>query len=405
MPRFSWKGIDEYGTDRKGVLVASSKEELRSELLLRGVALLEAKEQGSIFPNHIFFGGVLKQREELATLFGNLALLLGRGIPLVSVLEISSGYIEGSRLKSAMDEIIIDIQGGDSFSIALGKYQRIFGTFVIPLIKAGEQSGRLEEVSSYLAKHFDGLVDISRRLRHAALLPGITIIFALLLVIGLFVGVIPQFEILFSSMSNKLPEATKYILKLQHVLTSQNIFLLMVALGGFILFIRRCFVLPSVRFWWDRYILSIFVIGKIVILINMVHFVQILSLLILSGVPLRVAMEYAANVMENTFLKKRIVLCAEIISKGESLEYALREQGGGFFPEQLMTVVSVGEKSGRIGEMLEQAARFFRKNLHARVRVMTTLFQPILLVLVGFLVGFIMLAIYMPIFDMAYITH
>ena len=405
MPRFAWNGIDKYGADRKGVIVASSKEELKTELFLRGVALLEAKEKRNLFPKHVFFGGALKQKEELATLFGNLALLLGRGIPLVSVLEIASGYIQWPGLKAAIDGIVIDIQSGDSFSKALETRQGIFGTFVIPLIKAGEQSGSLMEVSSYLSKHFDGLVDISRRLRHAALLPGITLLFALLLIIGLFVGVVPQFEILFSSMSNNLPESTKYILELQHFFTLQNIFLLMLALGGFIFFIRRCFSLPSVRFWWDRHILSIFVIGKIVTLINMVHFVQILSLLILSGVPLRAAMEYAANVMENTFLRKKIVLCAEIISKGESLEYALREQGGGFFPEQLMTVVSVGEKSGRIGEMLEQAARFFRQNLHARVRVMTTLFQPALLVFIGFLVGFIMLAIYMPIFDMAYISQ
>jgi type IV pilus assembly protein PilC len=405
MPRFVWKGIDAKGNDRKGTLEALSKENLQQKLLAQEIALLEAREERFFFPKHLLFGGRLQLKEELAVFFGNLSLLLERGIPLISVLEIAAVYIEHSMLKKALESITREIRDGLSFSRALEKHTTLFGSFVVPLIQAGERSGKLQEVSTYIARHFGSSVRVSRCLRSAALLPGITLLFALVLVIGLFVGIIPQFEILFSSMHSNLPDATKLILHLQGYFTFFNfaIFGFVVLMG--VLALKHIFSITTFRLWWDKWILSLLVIGRIISLINMVHFVQILSLLLLSGVPLKDGLECASGVVGNLFLKKRIANCAERISKGESLEVALRAEGEEYFPEQLLTVVSVGEKSGRLGEMLEQAASFFRESLNVRTKTLITLFQPALLIFVGLLIGFIMLAIYMPIFDLAYISH
>ena len=145
--------------------------------------------------------------------------------------------------------------------------------------------------------------------------------------------------------------------------------------------------------------------GDILKMFDVFGFVQVLALLISSGVPIKQALGYAGSVMSNAFLRKRVGMIAKLIDKGESLETAIKKEGLPYFPKQLIAVVSVGEKSGKIGEMLQQAAIFFSGNLHSRVQTVTTLFQPILLLAVGLLIGFIMFAIYMPIFNMAYISY
>jgi type IV pilus assembly protein PilC len=407
MPYFKWKGMGLNGKIQKGEREAESLENLKTLLLQDSVALLSARE---IKQNAVSFIRFFKKEKNVSalqiTFFQQLASLLKRGIELTAALELTKKYVRSNSFKSIIDSILKDVEQGEMFSVAIQKHKVFFTPFVVQVVAAGERAGKLDDVLSYLVSHLQLMSTAKQDIKRAALLPTITLFFSFALIIGIFIGVIPQFESLFQTAARELPLATQYILKISAFLQSYYFLF-------FIIFVIAAFVgikflfktSHAVQLKKDKVILSLPGVGKLFLLFDLICFSRTLSVLLSSGVHITDALQQASGVIKSTFLQARARQLSGLVDKGLSLEEALKEIGIKYFPESMIAAVSVGEQTGNLADVLEQVAEFFSEELSLSLNTVTTLFQPILLLVVGFVVGFIMLAIYLPIFTMANVIY
>ena len=402
MAKYAWKGIDCAGKTQKGELESESVDNIKTMLLNDGVALLSVKELcGRERAFFSFFKQEKNIRQQQVLFFSYLSTLLKRGIELRSALELSKKYVASKQFKSVIAKIIYDVENGTMFSAALREYPIYFDNVTVNIICAGEASGKLDIVLGYVVAGLKMRFEIAQKIKHAALLPGITLAFSLLLILGIFVGVIPQFESLFQSAQSELPASTRFLLAVSNVILSNYILLILAGIILLIVGIKCVLRISAVAIRKDKVLLSVYGIGSIIVLINCISFSKTLSVLLDAGIPLKDALEQSGDTINNIFLRAHMLRLVKLVEHGSSLEQALKTIGMRYIPENFAAVVAVGEKSGNLGDMIAQSAEFFSNELSSKIHTMTTLFQPILLLIVGVIVAFIMVSIYVPIFTMA----
>jgi|SaaInlStandDraft_3_1057020.scaffolds.fasta_scaffold06516_2 type IV pilus assembly protein PilC len=404
MPNYVWRGIDINGNYQKGEILSESVEQLKKMLLNDNITTFNVREKrvSSIFS---FLKKEKNISEQGILFFHQLSVLLKRGVDLIPALELSRKYLNSKKIKDVIKVVINDVSQGKNFSLALKNHSNIFDNFISTIVESGEKSGKLDLLLEHLVSYLKMRNDLNKKIKNAALLPLITLFFSFLLIIGVFVGVIPQFESLFQSSQKSLPVSTQYLFKMSAFLVSYKILWIFLAIVIGIFFLKILMRNKKIYLWKDKFVLSLYGIGKIVLLFNIICFVKTFSVLLCSGVPLKQAIKQSGFVIKNLFLQQHVLQLADMIEKGESLEKALINIGTKYIPENFSAVVAVGEKSGNLGDMIGQASEFFNEELFSHVHSVTTIFQPILLVGVGIIVGFIMLAIYLPIFTMANVIY
>jgi len=401
MERYAWRGIDVQGKDRKGISCAHSEENLKDLLLKQEIALLNYKlEKEGFFRNFLSFNRSINQSQK-AFFFGQLTILVNSGVELLKALKLVSKQIKSKKLKDVVLQITNDVSKGDSLSKSMQKYGSVFDSSMVHIVRAGENSGKLGFVLQSLTNYLNDRLTLIKRLKYASLLPGITIIFAFLIVLGIFIFVIPQFESLFTAMDQPIPDSTKIVMKISSFLRSQNAFFGFLIFLSLLLFFRVALCFDKVKKLKDKFVLHIYFLNKIFLLFDLIAFLQILSMFLKSGVPLKGALELGAETVKNNYFKEKIYIVLDCVVEGQSLEDALNHVGQKFFPDNLLAVVNVGENAGNLDFMLQKAADFFQEELKNKLQVLTTIFQPALMIIIGLLIVFLMLSVYLPIFNMA----
>lgn len=393
MKKFYWKGLDRFGQNKKGYCFAESKEQLSNLLRDKGVALLSCREE----KNRTFSFSNNLTLEQKYFFFSQLAVLIESGVELLVALKVLLRQAKTKKLKNIILQIIESIKSGDSFSIALKKQTPIFEPFIIHMIMAGENSGKLGAVLNNLSDYLNDKILLKNKLKKAALMPLITLVFAVVIILGIFIFVVPQFETLFNSFEKKIPESTQLVLRISHFLRTEKAFYFFIAILFFLLFIKFLFLNKTVKKIRDIILLNF----KIFLLQDLISFLQTNYIFLESGINLDKSLQYSSKTVKNSYFYQKTLMLKELVSKGKSLEEALTEIGPRFFPDNLVAVVSVGEHSGNLDLMLKKAAAFFTDELKKRLHFLTTIFQPLLLMFIGLLVAFLLLSIYLPIFEMA----
>jgi type IV pilus assembly protein PilC len=400
MKKYLWKGIDRSGENKKGVSFAQSREQLTNLLLEQGVALLACKiEKESLFKKISFSKKV--SLEQKVFFFSQLAVLIENGVELLKALKIVVKQLESKKFKKIVLLIIDDVASGAAFSDSLEKFPDVFSSHMIYVIRSGEHSGKIDFILRNLANYLNERLALKNKFKKAALLPFITLSFAFFIIWAVFIFVIPQFESLFTSMGKQIPASTQFVMSISNFLRSNGFLILLCIFILIVLFLRLLFQQEGMKKIKDKFVLKIYLLNKIFLLSDLISFLQSLSMFLSSGVTLGKALELSANTVQNSYLREKVFQLKEYIVQGRSFEDALTAIGPSFFPENLVAVVSVGEQTGNLDVMLQKAALFFQEDLSNSLQFILTIFQPALMIFIGLIVAFLMLAVYMPIFNMA----
>ena len=335
--------------------------------------------------------------KEIVIFTRQLAATLSAGLVLVESLDVVSDEMENKYFQTIIRNIKRDIQGGTDFSTALSKYPNIFTVGYVALVRAGEATGRLYKSMTDLARYLESSERLKEKVKSAMSYPLFILCFAFLVVLGVVFFLIPKFEEMFSQAGAELPLLTRMVVGTSHMALRLWPFLLAAAVVGIFAFIRALKV-RSCRYVFDKYILKIPIIGKEVIHKSlMARFCHTLSALLSGGVGLSTSLDITSRVVHHIPIENAIGRIRDSVVAGANMSDEIRMQK--MFPSLVGKMVAVGERTGTIDEMLRRTAQYYDDELDNTIQKLTSLIEPVLIIFIGGFICIIIVALYLPIFN------
>jgi type IV pilus assembly protein PilC len=390
---FQWEGMDKKGQRLKGRSVAVSEQALKIDLRRQGVVATRIKKQSQAFKS----GGRVKP-EDIAVFSRQLATMLAAGIPLVQAFEIvGAGHDKPSMQKLILD-IKADVEGGTSLHESLARHPLYFDDLFVNLVEAGEQAGALETLLDKIATYKEKSEAIKKKVKKALFYPAAVLVVAVVVTVILLLFVIPQFEDLFKGFGADLPAFTQMVINLSKFIQHNGIFLAIViaaAFWAFFYFHKRS---RKLREFMDRLALKIPIIGPILNKAAIARFARTLSTMFAAGVPLVEALESVAGACGNIVYEDAVMKMRDEVATGQRLQRAMENTG--IFPNMVVQMIAVGEESGALDSMAGKVAKFYEDDVDAAVDSMSSLLEPLIMAILGVLVGGLVIAMYLPIFKL-----
>jgi len=402
MATFTYVGKTKQGAVRKGDLTAKTREEAAEQLRRQNVivsSLLEVKAPEGILQRLSLGGGV--GDKEVAVFTRQFATMINAGLPLVQCLEILSTQTENKIFAKAIAEIKFDVEAGSTFADALKKHPKIFDELYVNLVHAGEVGGLLDTILGRLAKHIEKAMKLKSQIKSAMVYPSAIMGVAVIVISVLMIFVIPIFARMFLEMSGGkvgLPFATQMVIDVSNFMKSNILFLIMGA-AALVYAIKRYYATPKGRLIMDRFFLRVPVMGDLIRKAAVAKFTRTLGTLITSGVPILEGLTITSKTAGNKVVEGAILMARQSISEGKTVAEPLAKSG--VFPSMVTHMISVGEATGALDAMLGKIADFYDEEVDASVAALTALLEPMMMVFLGTIIGFIVIAMYLPIFKMA----
>jgi general secretion pathway protein F len=403
MPGFEYKGLEvSSGKAVKGYRDADSAKALRGLLRREGVLLTLAtpeNERKARAKRDIQLLGFLYRpsASDVSILTRQLATLVRAGVPLVESIAALVDQVEKESLVRVLTDVAENLKEGKAFANCLGAHPRVFPPLYVNMVAAGEASGTLEAVLERLADFMEGQARLKGKVVSALAYPVLMTLIATVLVGALMVGVVPKVTSMFANMGQELPWYTTLLIFVSNTLATYW-WLIFASLAAVIYAFRRWRATPAGRMKWDRFVLRVPVFGRLNLLVAVARFSRTLSTLLASGVPLLAAMDIVKSVLGNVQLEVVVKTAIGSIREGESIAEPLRRSG--YFPPMVTHMIAVGEKSGQLEQMLENVSRAYESDVETRVTTLTSLLEPLIIVVMGGMVAFIAMAIIMPLVQM-----
>ncbi len=398
MPAFAYQARDQQGRLVRGILEAKNPVSLAEHLRRMGY-LVSRMDPVSVSAQKILNlrWGRAVSPEGLLLAVIQLANLVEAGVPLIASLQSVASQAGSPSLREALEAVCREVEGGTPFSQALSHQPPVFPKLMVSLVSVGEASGHLDAVLARFASFLEKDLALTRAVRGALLYPALLLTAAAGLVLFVVTFVVPQFASLFARAGIGLPTPTRILQAIGEAIRTRWLLLLGlvgVALGG----IGWALRIPAVRFRIDQGLLKLPVIGPSIHQAVVARFARTLATLVSSGVPIVGALETAEGVVENQVIVQELRRVRTAVVQGERIAATLAVSGV-FHPDAIQ-MIRVGEEAGRLDAMLEKIADFYELQVNYRLRQMTTLLEPILLVAMGGVVAFIMASLLLPMFDM-----
>lgn len=413
---FSYKARGADGKTSTGLLKAESEAEAVNELHQGGLTVISvAREAGGktagsragarAFPGLGIFSRsrsvpARKARvkdSEMVIFTRQLSTMVGSGIPLVDALEILAEQIENGGFRSVIEEVCEKVRGGIDLSAALGMYPRIFPGIYVNMICAGEASGALDTVLERLAEYQEASSALKSEIKSAMTYPIVSLLMVVGITFFLLIFVIPKFEDMFTSMNVKLPWITKALLSASLFLR-ENFLFWVAGLAGLAVALTYWLRSEAGMTARDWMLIKIPVFGPLFKKVTLSRFSRTLSTLVQSGVPILGALEIVSQTCGNRIFARAIEQAAESVREGEPLGEPLARSG--VFPPIVTRMVAIGERTGALEELLEKIADFYDRQVKTSVKGLTSMIEPFMIGIMGFLVGGMVMAIFLPIFKM-----
>ena len=393
---FLWQGRDKRGTKLKGQQVATSPNLVRAELRRQGINPITVKKK----PKPLFGGaGSRISAKDIAVFSRQLATMLKSGVPLVTSFQIISGGLKNPRMQTMVDKIRTDVESGSSLYEALGKFPVQFDELYVNLIKAGESAGVLDTILDDIATHKERIESIKGKIRKALYYPAAVITVAIIVSSILLIFVIPQFEAIFQSFGADLPAFTKMIVNASRFMKSNGIYLLLVFIATVVAFIMAKKRSRKFAHFLDRISLRIPIIGVILEQAAIARFCRTLAITFAAGVPLVDALKIVSGATGNRVFDEAAARIREDVAVGHQLQLAMQQTN--VFPNMVIQMAAIGEESGTLDEMLIKVAEAYEEEVSNAVDALSSLLEPLIIVIVGIVVGAMVVAMYLPIFKMA----
>ncbi|MFZ1904132.1 MAG: type II secretion system F family protein [Steroidobacteraceae bacterium] len=389
---FAWEGRDKRGQRVKGRSLAPDESALRAELRRQGIAPSRVRKQ-----RQGRRGGKVNAGD-IAVFSRQLATMLAAGIPLVQAFEIVGNGNEKPAMQKLILDVKADVEGGTSLHEALGKHPLYFDDLFVNLVEAGEQAGALEGLLDKIATYKEKTEALKKKVKKALFYPAAVIVVALVVTVVLLIFVIPEFESLYKGFGASLPAFTQMVINLSRFVQHDGIFIAMVAAGliwTFFYFQKRS---RAMREFLDRASLKIPVVGPILNKSAIARYARTLSTMFAAGVPLVEALDSVAGATGNIVYEKGVLKMRDEVATGQRLQRAMEQTG--LFPNMVNQMIAVGEESGSLDEMSAKVATFYEAEVDNAVDAMSSLLEPLIMVVLGVLVGGLVIAMYLPIFKL-----
>jgi type IV pilus assembly protein PilC len=334
---------------------------------------------------------------DLVVFTRQLATMIDAGLAMVQSLQALAEQTTNKVMRDVIKDICTRVEGGDSFSEALQKHPKAFSRLYVCMVAAGEKGGLLAEILARLAVYLENAARLRKKVKSAMMYPTVVTIVAILITIFLLVKVVPVFGEIFSSFGAKLPAPTQFLIDLSHFVQKWILLLLIGGGGavyGWFYFIKT----PTGRTFWDTYRIKLPIFGSIAHKICLARFTRTLASLVRSGVPILEVLQIVSQTVGNVVMEKAIRTAAVDIERGESISVALAKHP--VFPVMIIRMVTAGEQTGKIDNMLERIADFLDEEIETTLSGLTALIEPILIVFLGVVVGGMVICMFLPIFKM-----
>jgi type IV pilus assembly protein PilC len=399
MPTFQYTYKDASGQVQKGVKEAASQAILARQLREQGFTVSSIKQTraaAAAGKQKLVRGGV--KLTELSVFCRQFSTMVDAGVSLVRCLSVLQEQATGSRLRRITADIQAEVEAGNSLSKAMSKYPRVFNNLFIGLVRAGEVGGVLEESLQRLSHFLEKDVELRRKVKAAMTYPVIVLIVAVLIVVGLVTFIVPKFIDLFKELGVKeFPPMTLLLMNMSNLLT-KGFPLRQLLLGGGIMLVVIAFKMfvrtKFGRRLYDRFKLKVPVFGSLNHKIALARFSRTLGTLLVSGVPILQALETVAGTVDNEILGEAIMHARARIREGDRIGNPLKKSG--LFPPMVVQMIGIGEESGALDSMLTKVAEFYEGEVDAALESLTSAIEPIMIVLLGGIVCFIVVAMFMP---------
>ncbi len=396
MSTFTFRAIDLAGVKNQGEVEAESKQQVADQLRSRGLIVLEiaAKRGGGSlelpFANRIKLG-------DLAIMTRQLATMVSSGMTILRALYVLEAQTENKRLGATLVAVRKDVEAGLPLSDALQRHPKVFSPLFVSMSRAGETGGVLESALLRVADQLEKEESLRRQVKSAMTYPSVIMGFAFIVLLALVAFLIPVFEGVFAQFGGELPTVTKLTVALSHLVTDRW-YLLLAGTGATVVAFLRWKRSPRGRARWQRMLLRVpFKIGDIVQKVALARWSRTFSSLVAAGVPLLAAIEVTGRTAGNVVIEEAMASVTDSVKAGETIAGPLKANR--VFPPMVGHMVGVGEETGALDTMLAKIADFYEDQVNAAVKALTSILEPVMIIVVGAIVGFIVIAMYMPMFE------
>jgi len=396
MTVFVWEGNDKRGVKMKGEQQSKSANLLRAELRKQGITPSMVKPK----PKPLFgSSGKSIKPKDIAIFSRQIATMLKSGVPIVTSMEIIAGGQKNPKMAELVNTIRSDIESGSSLSESLGKHPVQFDELFRNLVRAGESAGVLDTVLDTVATYKENIEALKGKIKKAMFYPAMVVAVALLVSAILLVFVVPQFKDVFANFGAELPAFTLAVINLSEFMVKWWWLIFGVIAGAIVGFIALKKRSEAVAHGLDRLVLKLPVIGKIMNEAALARFSRTLAVTFAAGVPLVEALDTVAGACGNTVYEKAVRRMRDDVSVGYQVNVAMKQTQ--LFPHMVVQMTAIGEEAGALDTMLYKVAEFYEMEVNNAVDALASLLEPIIVVMLGVIVGSMVVAMYLPIFKLA----
>jgi type IV pilus assembly protein PilC len=397
MPVFTYRGTNKTGATVQGERTAGTKAEVKATLQREQINVSKLSEKGKEF-NIPSFGGSGVDSKELAIFTRQFSVMIDAGLPLVQCLEILAGQQENKTFQKILNGVRGSVEGGATLSTSMKQYEKVFDPLYYNMVEAGETGGILDTILQRLSSYIEKNVKLKRAVQSAMIYPIAVMSIAGGVIILLLWKVVPIFTQLFNGLGVDLPLPTRIVIAMSEFVGSIYGFIIAAFFAGGIFALKSWYGTPQGRMVIDTIILKIPLVGPLMRKIAVARFTRTLGTLISSGVPILEGLDITARTSGNAVVERAITQTRKAVEAGRSLVDPLKDTG--VFPGMVTQMIGVGEQTGAMDAMLQKIADFYEDEVDAAVKDLLTAMEPIMIVVLGVVVGGIVISMYLPLFSL-----
>ena len=398
MPTFVYVVKDKLGKTHSGTLETESRNALIEQLWKQELVVLSIDERTFGRQSLLKVGQPKVRPEQLVIFSRQLATMVDSGIPIAPALDVLADQMEDRGFKHILKKIRDDIEAGSSLSEAAGRHPKAFSDFFVNMLRAGESSGRLDEILDRVASYLEKVTVLQRKVQASLFYPAFVSVMAFSITTFLIVVIVPKFKEIFTSLGGELPLPTRLLLGFSEFVGKFLPFEAVAFIALIVLF-RVYINTPAGRLLFDQMSLRVPIIGKLLQKVVIARFARTLATLVKSGVPILGSLEIVAKISGNKIVERAVNAARSSIKEGENIADPLAHSK--VFPAMVTRMISVGEKTGELEKMLTKIADFYENEVDAAVTALTSLIEPLVIAVLGVVIGGIVIALFLPIFKIS----
>jgi len=395
---FQWSGKTTEGTIESGQMTAASKEEVTAKLRAKNITPTTITESQKKPLFSFSFGGKKVSQKDIVVFTRQFATMIDAGLPLVQALDILSTQVENKTLGKVLGIIKTDVEAGSTYADALARHPKYFSELYVNMVAAGEAGGILDTILNRLAAYIEKAMKLVKKVKGALVYPITISVVAVVIVAVIMVFVVPVFSEMFASLGGTLPLPTKIVVGISNFLKGIGGLVILAGIVGFFIFLKRFKKTAKGKLIVDNISLKLPIFGELLQKVAISKFTRTMGTLTSSGVPILDGLEITAKTAGNKIIENAIMEVRQAVTEGKTLSEPLMKAK--VFPPMVTHMIAVGESTGAIDTMMTKIADFYDDEVDNTVANLTAMMEPLMMVFLGTTVGFIIVAMYLPIFKM-----